>query len=717
MVKIVKRIGISLTVVICTVAAAMLPQGMTVNGAKQQRTEVIAADRPLPSLKEIYADQFLVGNVYNPSSQEGIQKEMLLKHFNVVTPENLLKPDAVQRQEGKFTFGSADSMVRFCGENNLQTVGHTFVWHQQTSAWMTENVGREEAIEHMKTHIQTVAGRYQGKMLAWDVVNEAIRDGARLPADGDWTKCLRETGWLSAIGSDYIKLAFTFAHEADPNAKLYYNDYGLDYYEKAKIAAAMFRDLKAQGVPIDGIGMQSHYSTSTSVSNVERSIELFEQTGAEISITELDVGVDGIDIEVGLTKEQEKKQAVLYAQLFLVYLEHAETIERVTFWGLDDTNTWRRGQYPCLFHSDYSPKEAFYAVADPYAYLGIPQIIEIDKSALDQAIQEADKITDQDQYTAKSFAAFQEAKKEAVKVYEEIPAEAEKSEALAYVTLIDATVVKLNKARENLRFEMMAVDKSVLAQVIQEADKITDQNLYTKESWEVFKEAKREAVKVYEEIPEEAKKSEILSYEALITETADRLKAAREKLSQRVETIFADVSEGEWFVPYVQYVYEHRIMTGMDKTLFGPAVSLSRGQFATILHRMENSPKMEYEAIFPDVANQEFYTEAVIWANKAGIVKGYEDTGRFGPADLITREQMVVMMYRYAKEKKYDVTMSSDMDGFSDKDAVTPFAKEAFAWAVEQKIITGDQGKLNPQGETSRAACAAIIMRFTEIYK
>lgn len=322
----------------------------------------------LTPLKDIYKGKFLIGNIYNSFNLTGVDRDMVLHHFNVVTPENMMKPDAMQKQKGVFTFESADAMTGFCQENGLKTVGHTLAWHGQTPDWMNASCGREEAIGRLRDHISNVAGHYSGKLLSWDVVNEAIQDGARLPADGNWKSCLRDTPWLRNIGNDYIELAFQFAHEADPNAKLYYNDYNLNDNNKAEIAAAMFTDLKKKGVPIDGIGMQGHYSTTLPVATVEHSLELFKKTGAEISITELDVGVSQAQAS-GLTKEEEIAQGQTYAQLFKLYNQYSDVIERVTFWGYADTRSWRSSNFPCLFDGNYKAKEAYYAVADPDGYL------------------------------------------------------------------------------------------------------------------------------------------------------------------------------------------------------------------------------------------------------------------------------------------------------------------------------------------------------------
>lgn len=321
------------------------------------------------SLADAYSDYFLLGTIYTPKTLSDPEKSLVLGNFNCITPENIMKPEYMQPTEGNFNFTESNTMMQFAGENNLKVVGHTLVWHQQSGDWLGRNVTREEAIEQLRNHITSIVSRYRGKVLSWDVVNEAVDDGKSLPADGDWTKCLRETQWLSSIGPDYIALAFTFAHEADPDAKLYYNDYNLNDSKKAEVVCAMVRDLKSQGVPIDGIGMQGHYTTNVSVASVERSLKMFSELGVEVSISELDVAVNDAAGAKSLTREQEIRQAVTYAKLFKVFKKYSDLIKRVTFWGTVDSASWRSDRFPCLFNGDYTPKEAVYAVLDPEKYL------------------------------------------------------------------------------------------------------------------------------------------------------------------------------------------------------------------------------------------------------------------------------------------------------------------------------------------------------------
>lgn len=193
--------------------------------------------------------------------------------------------------------------------------------------------------------------------------------------------------------------------------------------------------------------------------------------------------------------------------------------------------------------------------------------------------------------------------------------------------------------------------------------------------------------------------------------------------SHRIEYVpgtignFTDVSTDDWFYDSIEYVYEKGIMTGINDTTFAPYEALARAQFAVILHRLNGEPQMEYTDRFHDVGADIWYTDAILWASGQGVVTGYSN-GNFGPGDYINREQMAVMMYRYAQQKGYNTSTQTDISGYPDAAYVSDFAVEAMRWAVGTGIITGtDNGtRLNPQGNANRAECATIIMRFCERY-
>jgi endo-1,4-beta-xylanase len=291
----------------------------------------------------------------------------------------------IHPEPNKYDFAAADRFVDFGQKNKMFIIGHTLIWHWQTPRWVFEDqngndVDRETLLAWMKEHIFTIVGRYKGKVNGWDVVNEAIDD------DGS----LRRTKWVKIIGEDFIAKAFEYAHEADPNAELYYNDFTLDEPAKRDACVHLVKDLKAKGLRIDGVGTQGHWAMDYPVpKDVEVFLNAMAAVGVKVMITEMDIDVlpkavqhMGADLGVradlrrelnpyvaGLPDEMQKKLADRYAELFSIFCKHADEISRVTFWGVYDGTSWLnnwpvrgRTNYPLLFDRSYQPKLAFFAV-------------------------------------------------------------------------------------------------------------------------------------------------------------------------------------------------------------------------------------------------------------------------------------------------------------------------------------------------------------------
>ena len=355
-----------------------------------------------PSLAERFKHDFLIGTAFdfvqsNPITE---QEQALIKHqFNVITPENSMKPDSVHPAEDRWTWGTADKLVDFCQKNDIKLYGHTLAWHAQTGRWFFEGengqpVTREKAIERLRTHIHTVVGRYKGKVIGWDVVNEAISDGG----DGS-TENLRQSQWVKAIGPDYLTMAFKFAREADPDCQLYYNDYNIEKGGKFKSSLLLLKRLIKEGAPITGVGIQGHWGLNhLPYEELDNAITEYKKLGLRVSISELDVvitGQGGGQLDPGPgpegaprpatrpagpgigqttrrarvrapllppTPEQIRQQADAYAKFFQIFLKHRDVIDRVTFWGINDPRSWRQGQAPLLFDAQNNPKPAFDAV-------------------------------------------------------------------------------------------------------------------------------------------------------------------------------------------------------------------------------------------------------------------------------------------------------------------------------------------------------------------
>lgn len=375
-----------------------------VQGAAEEDESTVVIpewDMTLDSIKDAYTDYFMIGNIMEPGQiQDARTTEMFKHHYNVVTAENAMKPGNISKVKGEYNFDNADKLVAWAKENGLKVHGHTLVWHSQSAPWLTTNedktpLTRTEARANMEDYINNVAGHYAGQVISWDVVNEAFLPGiSEIPAD--WRDVLRKyedngngSPWYQAYengadkskgedGSDYIYDAFVFTRLADQDAVLYYNDFNETEAGKREAIALMVEELNKKWknderntapdrLLIEGIGMQAHYWTGDlKASAVEDSIKRFIKTGAKISVSELDIPHgDYMTYKQRTavpTKEEEKLQADLYRQLFEVYKKYAGNIERVTFWGKADPQSWRFEGYPLLFDKNFAPKETYFTV-------------------------------------------------------------------------------------------------------------------------------------------------------------------------------------------------------------------------------------------------------------------------------------------------------------------------------------------------------------------
>ncbi len=412
----------------CTVGAAL---AVALNGIS-----VRAADAAKPTLKDAYKDDFYVGVAINRPTvlqavvqadnvnrnNEQLAKDIALvkEQFNQIVPENDTKWALIHPREGAdgYDFAPADAFVNFGMSNNMYIVGHTLVWHSQTPGWVfagtnllpgatntapapvadadasgtnapgrgrgrgrgfgggfggfnrnAPHASREELLERMRDHIHTVVGRYKGKIKVWDVVNEAIADGG--------TNILRSSPWSEIIGPDFIAKAFEYAHEADPDAILRYNDYSLENPAKRRKLITLIKQLQAEHVPVGAIGSQTHVSVSgPSFEQEDQVLTDLEQLGLPIHITELDVNSaqggqrnTGADVannaattQGGLVSDADKRLADAYAGLFRAFLKHRNSVKVVTFWGMNDGVSWRRQGRPLLFDANDEPKPALDAV-------------------------------------------------------------------------------------------------------------------------------------------------------------------------------------------------------------------------------------------------------------------------------------------------------------------------------------------------------------------
>ncbi len=344
---------------------------------------ISASSTQEPVLKDVFKDRFLIGVAINQSQfteRNAAEADLIKRQFNSITPENILKWEEVQPELTRYNFVPADSYVAFGEKNGMFIVGHNLVWHSQTPKWVFEASTREALLDRMHDHIRTVVGRYKGRIKGWDVVNEALND------DGT----LRKSQWQKIIGDDYIEKAFQFAHEADPDAELYYNDYSLENKAKREGAIALVKKLQTAGIPISGIGTQTHIHLQyPDLQQIDDELTELGQLGIKVMVTELDINVlpsvtHSADVSVhaaldpasnpypnGLPEDMQQKLADRYSALFKIFEKHSDVLKRVTFWGATDADSWLnnwpvrgRTNYPLLFDRDGKPKLAFSRVIE-----------------------------------------------------------------------------------------------------------------------------------------------------------------------------------------------------------------------------------------------------------------------------------------------------------------------------------------------------------------
>jgi endo-1,4-beta-xylanase len=356
----------------------------------------LAGDLNNKTLKKAYNDAFKIGCSVNNAIVNGydsVSRNLVVKQFNSITPENVLKAESVHPKPDVWNFGPGDAFVKFGEEHNMFIVGHTLIWHNQTPDWFFKDENgnpksHDAMVEQMRSYIEQVVGRYTDRINAWDVVNEVIDN------DGSY----RPTTWVNGIGNgdELVKLAFQFASQYAPDAELYYNDFNAWRPAKRDGIARMVRMLQHEGVRIDGIGIQGHWGLNFPKNEyIEAAIDTFASLGVKVMITELDVDVLPITKEGqligkimsdpqwqleefktfldpytnGLPANVEKQLADRYAELFGIFYRKREKIDRVTLWGLHDGMSWkndypvpRRTNYPLLYNRDKTPKSALDAV-------------------------------------------------------------------------------------------------------------------------------------------------------------------------------------------------------------------------------------------------------------------------------------------------------------------------------------------------------------------
>ena len=341
------------------------------------------------SLAAAYKNYFPIGVSVSNRSINGPDSTLIIQQFNSLTPENAMKMGPIHPKEDTYNWKDADAIVAFAERHGMRIRGHNLCWHEQTPAWLFKDaqgneVSKDTLLRRLKDHITAVVSRYKGRIYAWDVVNEAVAD--------ENTQLLRNSPWYRICGNDFIVKAFEYAHAADPNAQLFYNDYNTERPEKRERVYRLLKQLKDAGVPITGVGLQGHWSIyEPAAPELQTAIDRFSSLGLNVQITELDVSIypweknrrtRRPDESDQLTPELEQSQTQQYGQVFSIFRANAAhapagsaiihpAVTGVTFWNVSDKHTWLddypvpgRKNYPLLFDGYNQPKEAFYRVID-----------------------------------------------------------------------------------------------------------------------------------------------------------------------------------------------------------------------------------------------------------------------------------------------------------------------------------------------------------------
>jgi endo-1,4-beta-xylanase len=342
-----------------------------------------AGAQEIPSLKKTFSHDFGIGTALNAAQIEEKDPKaaaLVPQQFNMATPENIMKAEIIHPQWDKYNFELADKLIEYGKKNAIKINGHTLIWHSQLPAFARRIQSVDSFKLFFSNHINTVAGRYKGKVFSWDVVNEALNE------DGT----MRKSIFLARLGDDFVTQAFRLAQAASPNTELYYNDYNNEQPAKRAGCIALIKKVQAAGVRIDGVGIQGHWHVGKiPLKDIEESIVQYGALGIKVMITELDIEVlprnfQGADVSQrikadatlnpyvnGLPDSVQQQLASDYEALFRLFLKHKDKIARVTFWGVNDGQSWLNGwpvrgrtNYPLLFDRAFKPKPAFYKVIE-----------------------------------------------------------------------------------------------------------------------------------------------------------------------------------------------------------------------------------------------------------------------------------------------------------------------------------------------------------------
>jgi len=702
----------------------------------------------LPSLKDAYSNYFLIGNILgwggnadatpwgqeNDSADSALREQdiidqtaaMFKSQYNVVTAENIMKPENISKAKGDYNYTVADKLVNWAEANNIPVHGHTLVWHSQSPAWLNKDsaANRTAAKANLESYIKEVAGHFAGKVISWDVVNEAFSDNTSNFKNKDWTTGLRTTDspWYVAYatgadpskgesGSDYIYDAFVFSRLADPNAKLYYNDYNETFkYEQIALMAESLNEKwekdsrntdKARKL-VEGIGMQSHFWVGqepvVDEVLVRKTIQRFVDAGLDISVSELDIPFAD-NQGYHLTDAQQEQQAELYGKLFEIYKDYADNIDRVTFWGKNDIQSWRGSGMPLLFDNSYRPKAAFWTVIGldaPTSTISPATVTFYTNSQADAKVN-----------ITLNGNTLSQIRKGNVALVEG------KDYSVAAASANGTQVVTINKSylatlsnNDVLTFEFSAGSTSDLKITVTRYTSSDNSGSAGPGAGAGSGSGSNSGSESNSGSKEQTPTPEKPLLDSKLVDAA-QLKAAVQKALQANKAVnFSDVPATHWSAKAVQIASQIGLIEGKPDGTFHGSENVTRAEFATMIVRALGLATTGADGSFSDTNGH--WADAYIRAlHRAGIVNG-TGKGAFNPDQEITRAEMAAILARILNMSAANGTKFSDINGNWAADYINQLSQAGIVDGV-------GNGKFAPNATATREQSVAIIMRMLNI--
>ncbi|MBD3921600.1 endo-1,4-beta-xylanase [Paenibacillus sp. PR3] len=748
----------------------------------------------LPSIKNTYPG-YLMGSIIGPYYMQDSIMPVLKAQFGVVTPENATKPasligtSASTHDVKDLNFTEADKELQSAIDNGLKVHGHTLVWESQSIPWLNNDktsssdstpsnpgLTADGAYANMNAYINATLKHFDGKfnattrnIISWDVVNEAfsgsVRDSKLDPKD--WHSYLKATPWLKATDVNYVEQAFKYARAAEPdyNVLLYYNDYSMDDQNKASAVRDMVKDINDRWAVdhpgkqlIQGVGLQEHNGLGTNPNNQRKTIQMFKNIGVKVSISELDISA-GTNKQQ--TAEQVKAQAAQYARLMQVYTDPSfkDTVQRISIWGLTDTNSWLSEGSPLLFDGNLYPKDAFYAVIDPAKYLanynaptkppggktstaakGTPSIDgKIDDiwnttTAIDINVTQAGNTkadTHMPAATARMLwdngnlyvlAQVTKDPSEPLDKGNTNPWEQDSVEVVLDLTNGSNAMYSNASGHYRVRYDGFATVDAGMTDNQGVATKMTSATTFDAKTNSYIVEMQIPFIQItpasgtqvgFDVQVNDAKAGVRIGAfawnDASGTAYQDLFKIGTLELAKANASAFQDVNNVPWAVESIQALEARGIVAGVKTGAFAPNNQVTRAEFIQMLINALDLNSDKATSTFTDVKEGAWYYQAIASAQQLGIVNG-KANGSYGINDAISRQEMAVMLYRAAAKANIELPNTVNEIQFADDSSISSYAAQAIKALQQAGIVKGmENGRFAPASNATRAQAAVII--------